>query len=133
LLLLACLLLIALLIPPPPPALADSTGCTGVRDGQTCFSIRGQRTFVEEFEQSRLVIFIPPDHPAICNYYAHFTVEKDGRIYWEGTSDFHKGCWYYNEATRKLKVNHDFLRGSKACGTWWESDSRLGTACNRIF
>src|SRR5918996_826288 len=114
-LLAAGLLLVVLIVLPSPTAVADSTGCTGVSDGQTCFHIEGERRFVEKFVQTRDVFAIPPDYPAICNYYAHFTVEKDGKIYWSGDSDYHKGCWYNYKASRTLVVNESFVRNSKAC------------------
>jgi hypothetical protein len=118
---------------PAPQAEASSEGCTGISDGYTCFQIHGERLHVDKFVQTRGKKFIPPDYPAICNYYALFAVEKDGKIYWSEKTEVHKGCMYSPRATRTLHVNRDFLRNSKACGSWVEDDSKLGTACNRIF
>lgn len=120
-------------LPLLPQAVASSEGCTGISDGYTCFQIHGNRLHVDKFVQTRGKKFIPPDYPAICNYYALFTVEKDGNVYWEGTTERHDGCFYTPRVTRTLHVNRDFLRHSKACGIWIENETKIGTACNEIF
>jgi hypothetical protein len=122
---------VAALALPATPAVASSEGCTGVSDGYTCFQIHGHRTHVEEFVQSRGKV--STQTPVNCNYYAVFTVEKDGQIIWQDRSEAHDGCFYSPRVSRTLAVNLDFPRGSKACGSWYSDGSRIGTACNRIF
>ncbi len=111
------------------PASASSQGCTGVSDGMTCFNINGTSTHVDSFVQVRDKA---GGTPTICNYQANFTVEQNGAVYWSTWSTFHAGCMYFWRATRTVTVNADFRDPSRACGSWYENGSRLGTACNLI-
>lgn len=109
----------------------QSSGCTGVTGGWTCFYIWGigGTTHVERFQQSRGVT----SYPQICNYQARFTVSQNGRVYWSRWSAYHQGCFYSWRATRTVWVEGNFRNPSKACGSWYENGSRLGTACKFIY
>jgi hypothetical protein len=112
------------------PVSASSQGCTGVSDGFTCFNINGTGTHVDSFVQIRDKV---GGTPTICNYQANFTVEQNGAVYWSAWSATNAGCMYFWRATRTVTVNGDFRNPSKACGSWYENGSRLGTACNLIY
>lgn len=109
-----------------PPASADADGCTQISGGYTCTLIQGGGLHVNTFQQSKGHVSKPPQN---CNYYARFTVSKDGREYWSGRTDVHQGCDNFPRVTRRLTVNRDFEDGSRACGSWFENDSRMGTTC----
>lgn len=112
-------------------AKAESSGCTGVSSGYTCFYIHGPSgsTLVTSFEQARGIV----GEPTICNYKAHFKAEYNGQEYWAGDSAYHQGCFYSFRATRTDNIaDAYFMNPTYACGEWWENDSRLGTACNWI-
>jgi hypothetical protein len=116
----------------PQKAEAESSGCTGVNGGYTCFYIHGPNgsTLVESFAQARGVA---GGTPTICNYKAHFTAEYYGEEYWAGDSDYHQGCFYSFRATRTLDIaDAYFMDPTYACGEWWEDGTKLGTACNEI-
>lgn len=105
---------------------ATSDGCTGIDSGYTCFGVNYLKgtTHVASFYQSR-----GKDQPQICNYQARFTVSRNNSTYWAASTSFHQGCFYFFRATRSLRVEKTFRNPSKACGSWYESRSRLGTAC----
>lgn len=114
-----------------PKAQAESSGCTGVNGGYTCFYIHGPNgsTLVTSFAQARGVV----GTPTICNYKAHFTAEYYGDEYWAGDSAYHQGCFYSYRATRTLDIaDAYFMDPTYACGEWWEDGAKLGTACNEI-
>jgi hypothetical protein len=109
-------------------------GCTGVSgDGVTCFMILGipGTTHVAQFIQSRTKA---GGLPQICNYQARFTVRfrRNNNAYWARNSSYHQGCFYSYRATRTVNVERNFLSPSKACGSWYEDGTRLGTACNSL-
>ena len=111
----------------PASALATD-GCTGVSGGgYTCFGIYSTGSRVDSFYQSRGGVY------PICNYQARFTVSQNNSTYWSRWSSYHSGCMYFPRATRSVSVNAYFRKPSKACGSWYENGSRLGTACNYIW
>jgi hypothetical protein len=123
--------IVLLLSTAPSNARAESSGCTGVNGGYTCFYIHGPNgsTLVTSFAQSRGVV----GTPTICNYKAHFTAEYNGDEYWAGDSAYHQGCFYSYRATRTDNIaDAYFMDPTYACGEWWEDGSKLGTACNWI-
>ncbi len=93
----------------------------------TCFYVYGNRgsTHVDSFVQARDVV----GKPQICNYQARFHVERNGSTYWSGWSSYHQGCFYSWRATRTLRVERNFINPSKACGSWYQDGSKMGTAC----
>jgi hypothetical protein len=112
-------------------AKAESSGCTGVSGGYTCFYIHGPSgsTLVTSFAQSRGVV----GYPEICNYEAHFSADYKGKQYWWGRSAYHQGCFYSSRATRTDNIaDAYFMNPTYACGAWYENGSKLGTACNWI-
>ena len=111
------------------PASADADGCTQISGGYTCTLIEGGGLHVNTFQQSKGNVSKIPQN---CNYYAEFTVSKNGNVYWSGKSDFHRGCDNFPRVSRRLTVNRDFQDGSRACGTWFENNTRLGTTCLNI-
>jgi len=124
---------VSLLYSPDAIAAIASHGCTRIGGDflgdLICFEVRGTGTTIDYGVVSHTT---SQDLGAtFCNYYGRMTIyDGNGGVIEASNGNYHSGCYgpvYF--VTRRIIAFKNFPTARRACGSWFENGSRLGTAC----